>query len=70
MIYVSPLFGCCNITDVGIANFSNGCPELTTIQLGGCINHITDIGLSNLASECPKLTDTWGGCQIVLIWLM
>jgi len=42
------------ITDTGIAAITNKCPNLTSVNLTGCLE-ITDVSMSFLAQNCKKL---------------
>jgi len=42
------------VTDTGIAAISNKCPNLSSVNLTGCLE-ITDVSLSFLAQNCKKL---------------
>jgi len=42
------------VTDTGIAAISNKCPNLSSVNLTGCLE-ITDVSLSFLAQNCKKI---------------
>jgi len=53
------------VTDTGIASISTKCPNLSSINLSGCLS-ITDVTLSYLAQNCKKLQSlVLSGCPRV-----
>ena len=57
------LYGCANITDVGVSAIVCCCPLLRTFVLHGCVK-ITDVGVLAVAQKCPRLSSidlSWCG---------